>query len=145
MIFATVTNLVLIALCPSVLLQSARVMRSFRDIKSGDLGDTVKSLDRATSQARVILAELKELLSTDGAANARTIALGETLRDELSVMVGIGNAVAERIMDAPTIAGDVGKRQAEAAVSNLPRKPAPKAMRKGAPRVPAAAASTATH
>lgn len=143
MIFATLTNLVLIGLCAAVLIQSARVMRSFRDVKSGDLGDTVKSLDRATSQARAVLAELKELLSTDGAANARTIAMGESLRDELSVMVGIGNAVAERIMDAATTAGDAGKRPVE---TNVPRKPALKtASRKRTPRVPAAAASTATH
>lgn len=142
MIFATVTNLILIGLCPAVLVQSARVMRSFHDVKSGDLGDTVKSLDRATTQARVVLAELKELLSTDGAANARTIALGENLRDELSVMVGIGNAVAERIMDSATAAGEAGKRQAEA---DAPRKPAPKASSKRGPRVPAATASAATH
>lgn len=105
MIFATLTNLILIILCVAVLVQSARLLRSFHVIKSGDLGETVKSLDRATAQARAVLAELKDILSVDGAANARTIASGASLREELSVMVGIGNAVAERIMDAASTKG----------------------------------------
>lgn len=100
MTFATFTNILLMALCVAVLVQSARMMRAFKAIKNGDLGETVKQLDRATAQARTVLGELKDILSTDGAASVRTIQSGETLRDELSVMVGIGNAVAERIMDA---------------------------------------------
>jgi hypothetical protein len=100
MTFASLTNLIVAALCLGVILQSARMIRNIRQVQTGDLGDTIKSLDRATAQARAVLAELKDVLLTDGAANARTIATGETLRDELSVMVGIGNAVADRIMEA---------------------------------------------
>lgn len=100
MTFATFTNILLMALCVAVLVQSARMMRAFKAIKNGDLGETVRQLDRATAQARTVLGELKDILSTDGAASVRTIQSGETLRDELSMMVGIGNAVAERIMDA---------------------------------------------
>ncbi|MBB5685258.1 DUF6468 domain-containing protein [Sphingobium boeckii] len=121
MIFATLTNLVLIILCVAVLIQSARLLYSFRMIKSGDLAETVKSLDRATAQARAVLGELKDILSVDGAANARTIASGASLREELSVMVGIGNAVAERIMDA---AGAASPQRDEKAVT---RKPVPRA------------------
>lgn len=106
MTFATIINVALMLLCVAVLVQSARMMRSFRAIKSGDLGDMVKSLDNATAQARTVLGELRELLATDGAANARSIASGEALRDELSVMVGIGNAVAERIMEAASTTGE---------------------------------------
>lgn len=100
MTFATFTNLILVMLCIAVMVQSARMMRSFNSIRSGNLSDMVTQLDRATGQARMVLADLKTLLSTDGAANARAIASSQALRDELSVMVGIGNAVAERIMDA---------------------------------------------
>ncbi|RJF85744.1 DUF6468 domain-containing protein [Sphingomonas cavernae] len=114
MTFATFTNLVLMALCVAVLIQCARMMRSFNAIKSGDLGETVKQLDRATAQARSVLAELKTILATDGAATTRTIASGESLRDELSVMVGIGNAVAERIMDAAANAGERMKEEQQA-------------------------------
>ncbi len=100
MTFASLTNLIVAALCLGVILQSARMIRNIRQVQTGDLGDTIKSLDRATAQARAVLGELKDVLLTDGAANARSIATGETLRDELSVMVGIGNAVADRIMEA---------------------------------------------
>lgn len=117
MTFAVFTNLVLMMLCVAVLVQSARMMRSFNAIKSGDLGETVRQLDRATAQARGVLAELKQILSTDGVANARTIASGESLRDELSVMVGIGNAVAERIMDAAANAGERMKAEERAAAA----------------------------
>jgi hypothetical protein len=122
MTFASFTNLVVAALCVAVLLQSVRMMRSIRAMKSGDLGDTIASLDRATAQARGVLADLKDVLTTDGAANIRTIASGETLRDELSVMVGIGNAVADRIMDAATAAGE-RRETAERPTPPLPKRP----------------------
>lgn len=115
MIFATLTNLVLIGLCIAVVVQNIRVMRRFRDIKKGDLGNMVQALDRSTVQARMVLDELKDILSIDGAANARTIASGESLREELSVMVGIGNAVAERIMEAAANASE--RKQAAAAIA----------------------------
>lgn len=104
MIFATFTNLVVSILCVAVVLQSMRMMRNVRAIKSDTFGETITALDQATAQARAVLAELKTVLSTDGAANVRSIASGETLRDELSLMVGIGNAVADRIMDAAAAA-----------------------------------------
>lgn len=114
MTFATFTNLIVSFLCAGVVLQSMRMMRNIREMKSGDLSETVKSLDRATAQARGVLAELKTVLSTDGAANVKTIASGESLRDELSLMVGIGNAVADRIMEAAA-AADRQKEEAKAA------------------------------
>ncbi|HUD95460.1 MAG TPA: hypothetical protein VMR39_28170, partial [Sphingobium sp.] len=40
------------------------------------------------------------VLATEVVAQSRAAASSEALRDELSVMVGIGNAVADRIMDA---------------------------------------------
>ncbi|HWW65150.1 MAG TPA: DUF6468 domain-containing protein [Sphingomonadaceae bacterium] len=122
MTFATFMNLVVAILCVAVVLQSMRMTRNIQAIKSGDLGETVKSLDNATAQAREVLAKLKDVLTTDGAANVRTIASGETLRDELSVMVGIGNAVAERIMEAAAAAGE--RKEEAATAAQLPAKPA---------------------
>ncbi|WP_380874019.1 hypothetical protein ACFB49_45300 [Sphingomonas sp. DBB INV C78] len=122
MTFATFINILLMLLCVAVLVQSARMIRSFDAIKSGDLGETVKQLDNATAQARAVLAELKTILATDGAASVRTIQSGESLRDELSVMVGIGNAVAERIMDAAAVAGERSKESEAAAPAKAPRK-----------------------
>lgn len=100
MTFATLTNAIVSVLCALVVLQSLRMQRNIRDMKSGSLGETVKSLDRATAHARQVLAELKVVLTTEGADNARAVAAGEALRDELSLMVGIGNSVADRIMAA---------------------------------------------
>ena len=100
MSFATFTNIVVILLCIAVLVQSVRLMRSFRAVQDGGLKDMVEQLDRAAGQARSVLGDLKQTLSTEGAANARAVARGEEIRDELSVMVGIANAVVERIMEA---------------------------------------------
>ena len=100
MTFVTFINLVLMLLCATVIVQSIRLTKSFKTIRSSALDESVAQLDRATGQAKAVLAELKTLLSTDGVAQSRVIKDGEALRDELSVMVGIGNAVAERIMEA---------------------------------------------
>lgn len=142
MIFATLTNLVLVILCIAVMAQSARLLRAFRTIKSGDLGDTVKSLDRATTEARAVLAELKDILSVDGAANARTIASGASLREELSVMVGIGNAVAERIMDAAGAANPKRHDEMTPRRKTATRTPAPKRRARSATAMSGLAAET---
>ena len=112
MTFATVINLALVLLCAGVLVQCSRMMRSLRAVQSGDLQAMVSSLDNVTVQARSVLSDLKVLLSTEGAANARVVESAEALRDELSVMVGIGNAMAERIVEATAEA-----RQVEAALA----------------------------
>ncbi|WP_019831309.1 DUF6468 domain-containing protein [Sphingomonas sp. PR090111-T3T-6A] len=128
MTFASLTNIVVAALCLGVIFQGLRMIRNIRLIQTGDLGDTIKSLDRATAQARAVLGELKDVLVTDGAANARIIATGETLRDELSVMIGIGNAVADRIMEAAS----PGDRQKPPEAEPAAPKPAPKRLRRRA-------------
>jgi hypothetical protein len=99
MTFATLTNIVLILLCGAVLVQSVRMMRNFETLKKGGLKDVVDALDKSTSQARVVLGDLKDTLRTEGAANARSVAKGQEMREELTVMVGIANAVAERIVE----------------------------------------------
>lgn len=99
MTFATFTNIIVILVGGAVLVQSVRIMRSFQAVKNGGLKEMVAALDRATAQARSVLADLKETLRTEGAANARTVAQGENVRDELAVMVGIANAAAERMLE----------------------------------------------
>jgi hypothetical protein len=99
MTFATFTNIIVILVGGAVLVQSVRIMRSFQAVKNGGLKEMVAALDRATAQARSVLADLKETLRTEGAANARTVAQAENVRDELAVMVGIANAAAERMLD----------------------------------------------
>lgn len=132
MSFATFTNVIVILLCIAVLVQSVRLMRSFRAVQSGGLKEMVEQLDRAAGQARSVLGDLKQTLSTEGAANAHAVARGEEIRDELSVMVGIANAVVERIMEAAE-----ANRTPEAAAQEVETK----AKRRG--RAPRAAAQPA--
>ena len=112
MTIATLINAVVIVLCLAVLVQGWRMDRRMRAFRESQLGESVAQLDRATGQAKLVLGQLKSLLATDGLAHATAITSAENLRDELSVMVGIGNSVAERIVEAVSQAN--GRDSAEA-------------------------------
>jgi hypothetical protein len=148
MTFATFTNVVVILLCGAVLVQSVRMMKSFQAVKDGGLKDMVAALDMATGQARAVLSEMKETLRTDGAAHARTVAQGEAMREELTVMVGIANAVAERILETveannkaevPALPKKAVAARKPAAAKAAETVPAPKAKSKPTPKAPKAA------
>lgn len=100
MTFAVVCNIVTMILCIAVLVQSVRLMRAFDTVKGGALTDLVGALDASTNEARRVLGKLTELLRGDLAVTARTISEGKAMIDELTVMTGIANAIAERIVDA---------------------------------------------
>jgi predicted flap endonuclease-1-like 5' DNA nuclease len=119
MTFVVFSNLVLMLLCVAVIVQSLRMAKSFRSFRSCALNDSVAQLDRATGQAKAVLAELRTLLANDGAAQARAIASGEALRDELSVIVGIGNSIAERIVEAAATHTSQKDEQGAAAVTTV--------------------------
>lgn len=118
MTFVVFSNLVLMLLCVAVIVQSLRMAKSFRSFRSCALNDSVAQLDRATGQAKAVLAELRTLLANDGAAQVRAIASGEALRDELSVIVGIGNSIAERIVEAA--ATHTSQKDEQAAAAPVP-------------------------
>jgi len=103
----------------------------------------VTQIDRATSQARVVLGDLKRVLSTDGAAQASAIAAAEEIRDELTLMVGIGNAVADRIMDAAAQTPKVEEATPKKRAVRKPRAAKPKTAAKTAPKAAAAKSSDA--
>lgn len=100
MSFSTVTNIMTMLFCTAVLVQSIRLMRCLKDVKGANFAEMVGALDTATSEARSVLADLRETLRVDCAANARVIASGTAMREELTVMAGIADAVAERIVEA---------------------------------------------
>ena len=100
MSFSTVTNIMTMLFCTAVLVQSVRLMRCLKDVKGENFAEMVVALDTATSEARNVLADLRETLRVDCAANARVIASGTAMREELTVMAGIADAVAERIVEA---------------------------------------------
>ena len=107
MTFATAANVATAILCLAVLVQSIRMMRSLRALRSGaPIAEVVEALDRSTEQARQVLCDLRGSLG-DCAATARVIAEGRSLSDELTVMIGIANASADRMMDA----ADAARRQ----------------------------------
>ncbi|MDB5671905.1 MAG: hypothetical protein JWO25_2864 [Alphaproteobacteria bacterium] len=120
MTFSVFTNFLVMMLCIAVLVQSVRMMRSLKAVKDGGLRDTVAALDNATREARAVLSELKKTLQTDCASNARTVIDGGKILEELTMMIGIGNSVAERILEAS------GK------ASKAPAKPASRAAAKKA-------------
>lgn len=100
MSFTVLTNIITILFCLAVLVQSMRMMRSLKQVREGRLDHTVAALDTATASARSVLADLKQTLSIEGTANARTLGEAREVREELNIMVGIANAMAERLMEA---------------------------------------------
>jgi len=114
MTFTLVTNFACMILCCAVLVQSMRLMRSLRAVKDGSLGQVVQSLDKATGLARAVLSDMKTTLGRDVAANAATLDEAKAIRDELNVMIGIGDAIAERIANASSIANATRAPEADA-------------------------------
>jgi ABC-type transporter Mla subunit MlaD len=100
MTFAVVTNIATMILCIAVLVQAVRLMRALDTVKGGALRDVVVALDSSTNEARRVLGKLTELLRGDVADTTRTLSEGKAMIEELTVMVGIANAIAERIVDA---------------------------------------------
>jgi hypothetical protein len=110
MTFSVFTNFLVMMLCIAVLVQSVRMMRSLKAVKEGALKETVTALDAATREAKIVLGELKKTLQNDCAHNARTLVDGGKMLEELTMMIGIGNSVAERILEA----SDTAKKAAPA-------------------------------
>ncbi|WP_197054276.1 hypothetical protein [Sphingomonas sp. 37zxx] len=98
--FSILTDILTMIFCSAVLVQSVRLMRYLRAMKETDLASMVAALDTATGEAKAVLADLQRTLRVDCAANARAIATGTAMREELTVMAGIADAVAERIVEA---------------------------------------------
>ncbi|RZT53409.1 hypothetical protein EV283_2664 [Sphingomonas sp. BK036] len=136
MSFSTVTNIMTMLFCTAVLIQSIRLMRCLKDVKGENFAEMVVALDTATSEARNVLADLRETLRVDCAANARVIASGTAMREELTVMAGIADAVAERIVEA------VGKTTPPPKPASKP-KPKPRARSKPADSATSVVASEA--
>lgn len=99
MSIAVVVNILTIILCAAVLVQSLRMMRSLKAVRGGAMTEVVTALDGATMQARRVLYELKAALG-ECAGSAQAVADAKAICDELTVMVGIANASAERMVDA---------------------------------------------
>lgn len=100
MSFATITSLVTAILCIAVLVQCARVMRSLAAFRTADLPGTARVLDTATSGAHQVLNDLRNELDRGGKPTLKALADARSIADELGVMIGIGNATADRLLDS---------------------------------------------
>ena len=100
MSLALMSQLITILLCIGVIVQATRMMRELKAVTNGDMSAVVTGLDRATLQASAVLADLKRTLGTDGAALAQALADGQELQEELTMLIGIANSMAERLVDA---------------------------------------------
>lgn len=100
MTFALLLNILTIMCCLAVLVQSVRLMQRLRTMRDGSLQDMVSGLDRATAAARAVLQDLRSTLVDDRTAHTEAARHAAEIRDELVVLVGIGNSVAERITEA---------------------------------------------
>ena len=108
----TLANAVTAILCIAVLVQSVRMMRSLGELRGGGgMAEVVAALDTSTQQAQRVLHELRRSL-VDCAASAEIVAQGKVMSDELTVMIGIANASADRMAET---ANALRREQAEGA------------------------------
>lgn len=143
MSLALMSQLITIVLCIGVIVQATRMMRELKAVTNGDMSAVVTGLDRATLQASAVLADLKRTLGTDGAALAQALADGQELQEELTMLIGIANSMAERLVDAgkarpgPTI--DMEDMSAQPAMSAPSMMAAQMPVQPAAPVMPDAA------
>lgn len=109
MSFATTINIVTIILCCAVLVQCARMTRSLQAFREADLPGTAAALDLATGEARRVLREISDLLSSEADPRVRSLEEARGIADELAVMIGIANATADRLLDAARANGEAGR------------------------------------
>ncbi len=95
-------------LCFGVIIQTMRLMRRLRAVSDGRMGEIVAALDRATGEARTVLEGLRRTLGGEGAEVARQVGAARELSEELGVLIGIADAMADRL------AGDGEKEEAPA-------------------------------
>ena len=96
------SQLLLAILCVGVMVQTVRLMRRLALVADGRLGEAVAALDVATREARTVLSGLRQALGGDGAAVAREVLAARELSEELRLMIGIADAMAERLSGAGT-------------------------------------------
>ncbi|TCP37521.1 hypothetical protein [Sphingomonas sp. BK235] len=117
-----VTNIVTSLLCAGVLVQTVRLSRAVRTLRQSGLVDVVQTLEAATAASQQALSALGTVLATDGPTLDAAVRDGRAvrdqlhaLRDELSLMIDIGNGVADRILAAADT-GKAARHPADAAV-----------------------------
>lgn len=123
---------ILAILCLGVIVQAMRLMRRLRQLSNSGLESTVAALDRATGEARTVLDGLRQSLGGDGADVARQVLAARTLSDELGMLIGIANSMADRLADTKPVKQPTRTKTPPA--SSAKPKTASAASAKGSPR-----------
>ncbi len=97
---AMTINLVTIFLCLAVLVQSLRMMRALQAVRAPDFAAMIAGLDQAAGQAGLVLAGLRSVLAGDVAVAATKLETAAALRDELTMLIDLAEARAERLVAA---------------------------------------------
>lgn len=97
--FTIAIDIAMMVMSLAVLVQCARMMRRLKAMRDSSMQEMVAAIDRSTAEARVVLDGLKSALASDMRKCNEIIAEGTAMREELDVMTGIANTVAERILE----------------------------------------------
>ncbi|MEN9931779.1 MAG: hypothetical protein RIS17_352 [Pseudomonadota bacterium] len=97
---ALTANVVMAILSAAMLVQSIRLLRGFEQLRASGLNEVVRALQRATVEASAVLNELRHTLGSDIDASSRILEEAIAIRDELAMIVEMGDATAERIVAA---------------------------------------------
>ncbi|MBZ6379232.1 hypothetical protein B5C34_08820 [Pacificimonas flava] len=97
---ATFTSVLTILFCTAVLVQAVRLDRRLKLIQSAENGKMVQALDEAARRAEAATEALRDLLRNEGARLQGDIGRGKDMADELTVMVGLADAAADRILSS---------------------------------------------
>jgi hypothetical protein len=98
-ILTTILLVMLMFLCAGVLVQTSRLMRHIKILRSTDFKQMILALDRSSEQARQVISEMKESLGGCVAANNLSLETAQDLRDELSLMAQVANSAGDRILE----------------------------------------------
>ncbi len=115
MSFATMADIATMILCAAVMVQSVRMMRALHRVRGDAVAEVVKALDQSTGHARAVLAELKTVL-VDCASHGQVLTQARAMADELTVMIGIADASADRMTEAANAARNQPAAEEPAAV-----------------------------
>lgn len=97
---ALTANVVMAILSAAMLVQSIRLLRGFEQLRASGLNEVVRALQRATVEASAVLNELRHTLGSDIDASSRILEEAIAIRDELAMIVEMGDGTAERIVAA---------------------------------------------
>jgi cell division septum initiation protein DivIVA len=93
-------------LCVGVLVQTSRLMRKIKVLRSTSFKAMIQAMDRSAEESRIVIAEMKETLGGCVAANNMSMQAAQNLRDELSLITDLANAAADRIISSVTEANE---------------------------------------